>query len=271
MLGLGHIGASLASALSTRGWKVWGWDRDAASVRYARKEGWLYHVARPDMEIDTHNLICVIALPESAVGDPKLSKMLSHLPSGTIVTEVFSSKGKGTVVLERECAALGLRFGWSHPLAGREGNGVASADPGIFAGATVLVDALAPAAVRADLARLWKGIGCSVELMSTEHHQRHMAAGSHLMHALAYSLMHALGGPKSASPSVLSTTRVAKSSPEAWAVILASNSEEVTASIERLRKELGKVSRLVHKGDGRSLFKYLAEGQRLRLKLEEKK
>ena len=270
ILGLGHVGASLAAALSIRGWKVWGWDKSAAAVRYCRKEGWVYHVVRSGIDIQTHNLLCVVALPEIAVHDVKLKELLVHLPHGTIVTDVFSSKSAGVQELAHICGMHGLRYGWSHPLAGREGRGAASADPAIFNGAHVLIDSNAPTAVRSELTRFWRALDCGVDAISTANHQKQMAMGSHLMHVLAYSLMHVLEEGKKPSPSVLGVTRVAKSNPDAWASILASNSREVQVAVTRLIRGLKKTSTLLKAGDTAALAKYLAEAQRLRIKLEEK-
>lgn len=269
LFGLGHIGASLAGALAGRGWKSWGWDRNAAAVRYCRERGWLAGALGAKPEFESHNLLCLIALPEAAVDDPKLAAMLARLPAGTIVTDLFSSKGEASAALRRTCGDLGLRYGWSHPLAGREGSGAASADPLIFERARVLVDAGAPADVRAELARFWKGLGCVVEHVTTAEHQKRMACGSHLMHVLAFSLMHAIGDTPAATPSVLGATRVAKSNPEAWASILISNRESVAASVDRLQSQLKKVTRLLRSTRGRALLQYLLEAQRRRLRLEE--
>ncbi|MBI3556334.1 MAG: histidinol-phosphate transaminase [Deltaproteobacteria bacterium] len=245
------------------------------ALRFCRKEGWVYHVARADLEVQTYNLLCVVALPEAvmALRDAKVKEMISRLPSNTIVTDVFSSKSRGTLELARLCAAHGLRFGWSHPLAGREGSGAASADPAIFSGALVLVDSGAPTTVRSELTRFWQALDCKVELLSTAVHQKRMAMGSHLMHVLAYSLMHVLekdgeGCGKSASPSVLGITRVAKSNPDAWASILFSNRKEVLSAVTCLIQGLRKTSALLKAGDTQALTKYLAEAQRLRLQLE---
>lgn len=273
VLGLGHIGASLAVALASRGWKVLGWDRSRAAIRYCCDEGWISPIEKDALgELQAHNLICVVALPEHAVGDAKFVQMLGKLPPGTIVTDVFSSKGQGTEALGALCASKGLRHGWSHPLAGREGQGAASADASIFNGACVLIDAQASAMVRAELTKFWQGAaGCRTELVTTEIHQKRMAAGSHLMHAVAFSLMHAIERDDAASPSVLGMTRVAKSSPVAWAEILRSNRDELEASLARLSRELERIVPLLRKNDGKLLEKYLMESRRLRIKMESKK
>lgn len=267
ILGLGHIGASLASALSMRGWKVWGWDKSTAAIRYCRKKGWIYHVARLRSAIGS-GLVCVVALPETALEDRTVALFLAQLPRGTIVTDVFSSKGQASRRLARMCAARGLRYGWSHPLAGREGKGAASADASVFAGACVLLDAGMPTAVRGELSRFWRIVGCKVEAISTDAHQRKMAAGSHLVHFVAYSMIRAIGGEAAVSPSVLSATRVAKSDPEAWSVIMLSNRDKLAVSVEKLRRELAKALVLLRGGRIRTFRNYLARAQKLRVKME---
>lgn len=291
VLGLGHIGASLAARLSGRGVRVWGWDKNPESARFCRSRGWLCGVLSSPLESGRanrsggkrvecsvefeHGAICVVALPESAVRDTRFCELLSTLPRYAIVTDVFSSKGRGTAELKRLCAQYGLRAAWTHPLAGREGSGVASADPTIFEEALVLIERGAPRALRSELERFWQSVGCRVEAVSTAEHQKRMARGSHLMHVLAYSLVHAFrngaagAGLRSvASPSVLGATRVAKSDPEAWSAILLSNSREVLAAVRGLSAELEKSSRLIKRGNGAALAKHLASAQKARLAME---
>lgn len=261
IFGLGHIGTSLAARLVKRGWSIEGWDGNPKAVRFCESK-------RLISSKEVRARIAVVALPESAVGDRAFKKKLAQLEPGALVTDVFSSKGPGVRELERFCHKHGLRYGWSHPLAGREGQGAASFDASIFDKASVLIDSQAKGDVRRELGAFWREAGCKVFEVSTKAHQRQMAAGSHLMHALAFSLVHTLKDQLSVSPSVRGTTRVAKSSPEAWATILSSNKKELRASIARLSKELARVSRLIGQEDNRALARYLREAHEKRMQWE---
>src|SRR4051812_34521960 len=106
ILGLGHIGASLAARARAKGYQVSGMDRDVAAVRYCRAKRWIGQADKP--------MLCVVAVPEKAVQSADFVSALEALPRGSVVTEVFSSKGEGTRVLARLCRGLGLRFTWSH-------------------------------------------------------------------------------------------------------------------------------------------------------------
>lgn len=277
IIGLGHIGASLAASLSARRWCVLGWDKDQKTLNYCLRKGWIDRVLGPSAAAKCKNIICVVASPEMAVSDAEFRKVLKFLPDSTLVTDVFSSKGRATTELGRilvaheQLRAKKLRHVWSHPLAGREGRGPASADPTIFTGAKVLINEKGTEADLHILTKFWRSLDCSVSLMSTQEHQRQMARGSHLVHVLAYSLVHSLGEMRTASPSVLGATRVAQSNPQAWASIFMSNSTELKKSVTGLERELKKTLNLIRSGDTDKLARHLAVAHRVRLDFEKGK
>jgi prephenate dehydrogenase len=270
ILGLGHIGASLAARLSSKGWRVLGWDKSAAAVKLCRRKGWIAGVWAPASRAGRPQNpgLCLIALPETAIGDRSLLRALARLERGTLVSDVFSSKGAAVAKLQAACASNGLRYAWSHPLAGREGQGAASADPTIFEGAACVLDSGAPARARRELAAFWRAVGCRVEYMSRQKHQRLMASGTHLMHVLAFAVAHAVGRHGKVTPSVLGVTRVAKSSPEGWAAILASNRKEVAAASRALAREITRMAALVQSGRSRELERYLRAARSARVRME---
>lgn len=264
-MGLGHIGASLAAKLSSEGWGVWGWDKSAAAVKHCQRKKWLYQVAGVDNLPSRGCELCIVATPESAVDDAAFLKILKNLPKHMIVSDVFSSKGAATKRLGAHCKSLRLKFAWSHPLAGREGQGAESSDAAIFKNAVVLVDASASAALR--VAKFWKSMGCKVEKVSTSTHQKSLALGSHLMHVIAYSSVRVVDRGARLSPSVLGVTRVARSNAVAWAGILLSNQLEVSKAVRAFSRELDGLLRLIESGDEGGLRSRLLGAQRLREKI----
>jgi prephenate dehydrogenase len=267
ILGLGHIGASLAARLSAKGWRVLGWDKSAAAVKLCRRKGWIAGAWEPAPQAHNPGL-CLIALPETAIGDRGFLRALARLEKGMLVSDVFSSKGAAVAKLRAACASNGLRYAWSHPLAGREGQGAASADAGIFEGAVCVLDAGAKFRERRELAAFWRAVGCRVEYMSRQKHQRLMATGTHLMHVLAFAVARSVGRHGKVTPSVLGVTRVAKSSPEGWAAILTSNKEEVAAASRALAREITRVAALVRSGRLRELERYLRAARAVRTRME---
>jgi prephenate dehydrogenase len=213
--------------------------------------------------------LCVVAVPESAAMSAQVRSFLAVVDRSTVVTDVFSSKGDATKAIQGFCRARGLRFGWSHPLAGREGSGAASADARVFDGATVVIDSKSSSDVKAALERLWRSQGCRIERMSTREHQKSMGHGSHLMHAVAFALSKvvARGGGRP-SPSVMGATRVASSKPEAWSEILVSNRRETVKALASLERELKGVAKLLREKKVTHLVRYLATGRRARLELQ---
>lgn len=239
ILGLGHIGASLAARATSKGYRVSGWDRDTSAVRLCRRRGWIVD------ELEAR--LCVVAVPEGAVQSAELVEALEGLRPGSVVTDVFSSKGEATHALARICRGLGLHFAWSHPLAGREVRGARSAEPKIFESAVVLVDASGDRVARETAERFWRTLGCRVERQSTARHQKELARGSHLAHVIAFAFSRVVKKGGRATPSVLSATRVAKSDPKAWAEIWASNRSEVIKAIRLFEDELKRIRHAVEK------------------------
>lgn len=266
ILGLGHIGASLAAKLSKDGWRVWGWDKNVATMKYCLRKKWVHDVVGADNMPARECGLCVLALPEDAVYDETFLPLLRSLPKHIVITDVFSSKGAATRRLNALCKSLALKSAWSHPLAGREGSGAASADAQIFKNAVVLVDA--GSKVNSRVASFWKSVGCRVEKISTRGHQKSIALGSHLMHVIAYSSVRVVARGARLSPSVMGTTRVARSNPVAWTNILLSNQLEVTRAIRVFSRELDRLAKLIESGDAGGLQARLTGARRLREKIE---
>lgn len=237
IVGLGHIGASLALRLGGVG-RLAVIDEDPESIDWVRGRtavtvGWDAVVASE---------IVVVATPT-----PEVANVLGELAergARGLVLDVASVKRP--VV---GAAPGGLRHLSVHPMAGREGHGAASADPSIWDGASWafilsgdeddddLADAL-------DFVFARVGAGAVVAFGVREHDEA-LAMVSHLPHLLAAAmgrtLLDHLGHPAAwwlGSGSLRDATRVARSDGARIAEMLAPNRAAVVAAASALRVEL---------------------------------
>src|SRR5690606_6547917 len=103
------------------------------------------------------------------------------LAPDAVVTDVGSVKGS---VVQALTPLLGDRFLGSHPMAGSEKTGVATARADLFEGAACLLTP-GPGQAARRLRAFWESLGCRVLAMSPEEHDRKVARISHLPHWLA--------------------------------------------------------------------------------------
>lgn len=237
ILGPGLIGGSLALALkeaeASPPVRLWG--RTDGFIPAARKAGLEAFTDLPEA-LESADLL-VLCVPVDVM--PSLARQTAPLVKSTAwVTDAGSTKRR--LVGELEEIFQG-RFVGSHPMAGSEKTGFASADARLFQNAPCIVTptpATRPEALAA-VESLWKSVGCEIHRMSPADHDRLVARISHLPHLAASALVH-LAAQAGADAQRLSgggyrdTTRVASGSPGLWTGILSENQEEVVAAIDDL-------------------------------------
>jgi len=239
IVGLGHIGASLALRLARRvelavhdtdpGAVVWVCEHAPGAV-----SGWEGVVAAE---------VVLVASPTPTV--PAVLGALASSGATGLVLDVASVKG--ALVGQRPA---GLRHLSVHPMAGREGAGAASADPAILDGSTwafVLDGSEMDADVATALTLVLDLLGAAAVVgVSWESHDAVLAAVSHLPHALAEAMGLLLASAEVApvgwwlaSGSLRDATRVARSDPHRVAEMLVPNRDELARVLGRYREVLG--------------------------------
>ena len=262
ILGLGLIGGSIAYSLRDAGCRLVGYDTNADAVQLALSEQAINAAApSPAAAADGADLI-VIAAPVNAVV-PLLVSALPSISSTAVVTDAGSVKSR----IVRECdELLPGRFVGGHPMAGSESAGFASARAGLFAGAPwvlTLVEHTSASAVEA-VGWLLEAVGATPWFCDPAAHDRIVAAVSHLPHLLAYGLAQVASDrvddpwTSLVAGSFRDGTRVAKSLPEAWSVILADNRQEVAAALDAFIEWASSVRRLLDRGGESGLCEALA-------------
>jgi len=262
IIGVGLIGGSFALALKANGFQgeIVGGGRSAQRLQTALDLGVIDR-----FETDLANAVrgadlVLLAVPMGAMRETLLA-MQAGLSAATIITDAGSVKGS-FVSDVRGVLSDCSRVVPGHPIAGTENSGVEAAFATLYQGRRVILtpleesDASAVAAVQA----LWQQTGAEVECLSVEHHDRVLAATSHLPHMLAFALVdtllelqereeifrYAAGGFRDFS-------RIASSDPRMWRDIALANRESLLAVLAGFQENLGQLSEAIQMQDGEAL------------------
>jgi prephenate dehydrogenase len=274
VIGVGLIGGSFAMALRRAGavGSIVGIDSDADNLALALSLGIVDEVADDALSGVAGADVVFISVPVCAI-ESVVSSVSAALPAGCIVTDGGSVKA----AVVRMCDALmppGCRFVGGHPIAGTEHSGAAAAFPGLFAEKRcVLTPGLTadPIAVKT-VSRLWTAAGADVCHMEPGHHDRIFAEISHLPHAVAYTLVHAVGTADVEGENVLSYTaggfrdftRIASSDPVMWRDIAMMNREALLASIDGFSASLAELRRRIDNSDQAGLTEFFTTAKQFR-------
>nr|WP_280101498.1 prephenate dehydrogenase/arogenate dehydrogenase family protein [Stackebrandtia nassauensis] len=259
VVGLGLIGGSLLRRAHAAGFRVSGFDADAATREAARQAG--YEVADALAGLaDARLLVLAVPLPALATVLPELSGY------GGLLTDVTSVKEPVTRLVARHCPSV--RFVAGHPMAGKETSGFAAADADLFEG-RVWVACLDEDTDLDDWLRLAEtacALGARVVPATVAEHDTAAARISHVPHVLAAALSLLAADPLSralGAGSFADGTRVAQSSPELAAAMCAGNAGPVAAELRRLVEELAEAGNRL--GDHDAFRDWYAGARELRV------
>jgi prephenate dehydrogenase len=253
IIGLGQIGGSLGLALkkSSRYLKnrylITGIGRKKSTLDAALK---IKAVDEVSLSLQTARNadIVVICTPVDTI--VPLYKQLSKIVcKSTIITDAGSVKCS----IEEEIKDLlkkskGVPFVGSHPMAGREKNGIFSAEADMFKGANVIITGAVRQSAKEEslISQMWKDAGANIVNMPAKKHDELVAFTSHFPHVIAFLLNKIYKKIKKKKPQIdvltagsfKSMTRVAVSSADMWAPIFAANSKNVEKYLNEFIKEL---------------------------------
>jgi prephenate dehydrogenase len=243
ILGPGLIGGSLALALAERSLvkrlMIYARSpRELEEIRLASVDAEL--TGNPSEAVREADVVILCVPIEAMPG--LVSEFRAALKPETFITDVGSVKGSVVREIEPLLENRALWIG-SHPMAGSERGGFASARPDLFDGATVILTPTrqTPRDAQRRAEKLWTALGAHLAILSPENHDRMVAAISHIPHLLAAALVNhavAFGDLELAAGGFRDTTRVASSSPELWAEILLANREAVGGQVDHLIRAL---------------------------------
>ena len=216
--------------------------------------------------------LVVICTPVSKVVDT-LEQMAANLKAGAVVTDVGSTKRD---IVEQAVKILPdwIHFIGGHPMAGSEQQGVDSAFPDMFLGATYVLTPTddTDLAALGSMTAFAESIGARVEAMSPEEHDLAVAIISHLPHAIAGALLQTAESAQSAQGSVFQLaagsfrdlTRISDSSPELWRDICLSNIDSITRTIDDFEMRLNAFKEALSSGDEKAVMGFFEQARQIR-------
>lgn len=262
VVGTGLIGASIGLALRAQGWHVTGSDVDTSRARRALELG-----AVDALGSDGDAELTFVAVPVAAA--PEVAR--AALAGGGVVTDVGSVKAPVVAAVDDP------GFVGGHPMAGSEALGPDGARADLFDGAVwVLTPSERGSATAFTLVHsVVRSLGADVVTLAPEHHDRLVAAVSHVPHLTAASLMGVAARRAESEAALLrlaaggfrDMTRIAAGDPTMWLDICAENRDAIVEVMDALIESLSSMRSIVQDGDADGLAERLGQAQSARRSL----
>ena len=271
IIGLGHIGGSLAISLQENGYatEVLGADLDQEALDKALRRR-IIDRALDWQDCVSEAEVLVLAIPVDALVH-MLPKVLDRVES-QVVLDVGSTKQK--LLDQVQDHPKRGRFVATHPMAGKENSGIEAAQPKLFDQKYTVIcegDSSDPDALRV-VEALYDSIPMKRVYMNREQHDLHAAYVSHISHISSFALaLTVLEKEKDegrifelASSGFDSTVRLAKSSPDMWMPIFRQNRNFVLDVLDEHINTLARFRSLMIKEDFDSIYKLMESANRIR-------
>ena len=263
--GLGLIGGSVCKALhayTEHG--VYGWNRSRHVLEQAMAEQVIDGTVQDDCS--GFDLIMVCLYPE--LTRKWVSERLGTMSPGTIVLDVSGVKGTLPEELTKLCAARGVHYLSTHPMAGKERAGYDVSDEDLFQGANFIMTPLpeTPKFVIAQVKNLAHQIGFRrFVITSPAVHDRMIAYTSQLAHVVSSAYVHSpvlelecgfSGG------SFHDMTRIATMNEDMWTELFMENRESLLTELETLIGNLEEYRKALADGDEDAVYSLIRSGRR---------
>ena len=276
VIGTGLIGGSFALAMRRAGCfdHVEGFDLNSSATARALQLGVIDSAAADAAAAITKADAVLISIPTNGIAE-RVRQIGAHA-AGRVITVFDAGSVKGSVLNElRSGGSVPPWFVPSHPMAGSEHHGPASADADLFRGRQVIVTPQ-PETDRAAVDRVnawWRAAGATVVEASTQIHDEMVALTSHLPHLVAYAYMNWVdqlhgGRPRDfAGPGLKDFTRIAASEPHMWRQISLENRAAILEQFDGFAQSLEKVMEHVRQGRFDELEALFADARAARMRL----
>ena len=277
MIGTGLIGGSFCLALKRGGLceHIIGAGRSEQTLKKASQLGII-----DEYDLDIANAVSRADLVFVSVPLGATQAVFEQIESGIqrsgnrqiVVTDAGSSKFEVQKLAER-IFANSQNFVPGHPIAGTEKSGPAAAFAELYDERRVILTPNADTDARAFslVAELWQQVGAEVETMDAEHHDKVLAATSHLPHMLAYALVDCMHNMEDieeifqfAAGGFRDFSRIASSDPVMWRDICLNNREQILEMMQRYRAELDMLYNALDSGDGEKLLDVFSQAKQIR-------
>ena len=259
IIGVGLIGSSLSLALREANAvnHVSGFGRNRSNLEKGVEIGVLDDFQSSIAETVKDADVVVVAVPLGAMGQV-FAELQPAVNEHTVITDVGSAKGSVVDAANNALGSLMRRFVPGHPIAGTEKSGVEAGFASLYQNRRVILtptEATDEDATKV-IENMWKLCGAIIEYTDIKHHDKVLAATSHLPHMLAYALVHHLSNLNDheeifryASGGFRDFTRIASSDPVMWRDVCIANGDVLVELIEQYQQELNQITAAIKAED----------------------
>lgn len=275
IIGMGHIGSSLARGISQKGLaeRLIAVDADEDVCGAVDALGLADSVTSNAAEGVQGSDLVILCVPIGVIG--KLTEEIAPmLAPKAIVTDVASVK-KSVIDAVIPHLPESVEFVPAHPIAGTEHSGPESGFAELFHERWCILTPSPDSSVKAveAVTKLWEACGAKIEIMDPEHHDLVFGITSHLPHLIAYTIVGTATDLeddiqseviKFAASGFRGFTRIAASDPTMWRDVFLNNREAVLESLQRFTEDLAAMQKAIRRGDGDFLFEKLSKTRDIR-------
>lgn len=273
IVGLGMIGGSLAAALKQVApeSRITALVRSPSTGERGLELGYIDAFDTEARALIPESDIIMLAVPMLSMRE-QLQAIQPWLSDQAIITDAGSVKAP---FIEDARAVLQdlSRVVPGHPVAGREKTGVDAADATLYQNRRVLLTPIPetdPTATEA-VSELWQAVGAEVECLAPEHHDRVLAATSHLPHVLAFALVDMLATQQESEEifrysagGFRDFTRIASSDARMWRDVCLTNRTALLDAMDKLELHLRGLRDAIDRGDGQCIEQTFDRARRAR-------
>lgn len=264
VIGVGLIGGSLARALRDAGAvdEIIGCGRSIANLERAHALGVIDRFTQdPARAVRDANMV-FLAVPLGAMRGA-FAAIQGRLRDDAVITDGGSVKGSVVADARAVFGRIPACLVPGHPIAGTERSGVEASFPELYRDRHVILTPLPETDPDAldRVTRMWQSCGAQVASMDVTHHDRILAATSHLPHMLAFGLVDALARRREndelfryAAGGFRDFTRIASSDPVMWRDICLANRESLGEMLQGFSDEMQDLAAAIRRGDGDRLL-----------------
>lgn len=252
VVGLGLIGASIASGLTNAGHEVYGTDLRSNDIALERK-----YIKGYDMEeLCQADLVILCLYPKDNVAF--VLKNQGLFKKNQILMDVSGTKVEMITELEK-IIPEGVLYVSTHPMAGKEKKGIDYANSQMFVGANFIICQTKTSTISSVdvVIGIAKDLGFKKITQIDKHaHDRLIGFTSQLPHALAVSLVNSDIYADTSSftgDSYRDLTRIAMINEDLWQELFFENKVVLIEEISRFEQELDKIKEALISGDSQTL------------------
>jgi cyclohexadieny/prephenate dehydrogenase len=275
IIGLGLIGSSIARAIKKKKLckNLIVHDKSETVLKTVLKLK-ITNQTEKNLNKSVENSDLVIICTPLGTYENIVSNIKNSLKRTCILTDVGSAKIYVTQIVSK---LINKNTIWipAHPIAGTEQSGPRAGFADLFKNRWCIITPINKknSIHVKKLNKFWKRIGCKVQHMSAEHHDKVMAITSHIPHLIAYNIVGTAANLEKDTKSEVikysasgfrDFTRIASSDPIMWRDIALNNRKQILHMLDKFNSDLKKLKGAILRRDKKKLFKLFSKTRKIR-------